>query len=81
MSDLFRLTESRKKNETKCYRELGPTVSSMSKPFVHLTKVPELMDVCITGNEKVKPSSRSLPGGTSNSSLSCATYLASSAAI
>lgn len=51
-------------------RKLGLTSSSIEKPFVHLTRVPVLMDVCITGKEKVNPSSLCLPGDSLNSSLS-----------
>ena len=43
------------------------TVSSIEKPFVHLRRVPEAMDDCNTGNEKVKPSSLCLPGVSSKS--------------
>lgn len=39
------------------------TASSIEKPFVHRIIFPELIEVCITGNEKVKPSSLCLPGG------------------
>ena len=42
--------------------QLTLTVSSIEKPFVHLRRVPEAMDDCNTGNEKVKPSSLCLPG-------------------
>lgn len=45
-------------------REKGLTVPSMLKPFVHLTRFPEASDVCMTGKEKVKPSSLCLPGDT-----------------
>lgn len=47
----------------KCTREKDITVSSMEKPFVHLIRVPEFIEVCITGNEKVKPNSLCFPGG------------------
>jgi hypothetical protein len=33
------------------------TASSMEKPLVHLMRVPEAIEDCLTGNEKVKPSS------------------------
>lgn len=53
----------------------------MEKPFVHLIRFPEAIDDCITGNEKVKPSSLCLPGGSWKSSPSWSTNFASSAAI
>jgi hypothetical protein len=53
----------------------------MLKPFVHLIRFPEEIDVCMTGKEKVKPSSLFLPGGTLKSSFSSLTNFASSAAI
>ena len=43
---------------------MGLTVPSMLKPFVHLIRFPEARDVCMTGKEKVKPSSLCLPGDT-----------------
>lgn len=43
-------------------KDLGLTVSSMLNPFVHLISVPDDIDVCLTGKEKVKPSSLCLPG-------------------
>lgn len=67
-----------KKKDTK---QLGLTVSSIEKPFVHLIRFPEAIDVCITGNEKVKPSSLCLPGGSWKSGPSWSTNFASSAAI
>jgi len=39
------------------------TIPSMLKPFVHLIRVPDAMEVCLTGNEKVNPSSLCLLSG------------------
>lgn len=39
------------------------TASSILNPLVHLIRVPDAIDVCLTGNENVKPSSLCLPGG------------------
>lgn len=38
------------------------TMLSIEKPLVHRIRVPELMEVCITGKEKVNPNSLFLPG-------------------
>jgi len=62
-------------------QETGFTASSMLKPFVHLIRFPEAINVCMTGKEKVKPISLCLPGGTLKSSLSSETNFPSSAAI
>lgn len=53
----------------------------MLKPFVHLIRFPEEIDVCMTGKEKVKPSCLFPPGGTWKSSFSSLTNFTSSAAI
>lgn len=44
-------------------RKSSLTASSMEKPFVHLMRLPEDREVCLTGNEKVKPNSLCLPSG------------------
>nr|GMC63493.1 hypothetical protein Iba_chr02cCG13900 [Ipomoea batatas] len=41
----------------------SPTTSSMLKPFVHFIRVPAAIEVCLVGNEKVKPNSLCLSGG------------------
>lgn len=53
----------------------------MLKPLVHFIRVPDEIDVCLTGKEKVKPSSLCLPGAGWNSSGSELTNFASLAAI
>ena len=57
------------------------TTSSILKPLVHFIRVPDAIDVCLTGNEKVKPSSLCLPGGGWNSSGSELTNFARDVAI
>lgn len=57
------------------------TASSILKPLVHFIRVPDEIDVCLTGNEKVKPSSLCLPGAGWNSSGSELTNFASFSAI
>lgn len=57
------------------------TASSIEKPFVHVMRVPDAIDSCLTGNEKVKPSSLCLPGDRWKSSPSVATNFASAEAI
>jgi len=53
----------------------------MENPFVHFIRFPDAIDVCLTGNEKVKPSSLCLPGEQCRPSLSVATKLASAVAM
>lgn len=62
-------------------KELGLTVSSMLKPFVHLISAPDDIEICLTGKEKVKPSSLCLPGAKQKPSPSLATNFASAWAI
>jgi len=57
------------------------TISSILKLLVHFIRFPDAIDVCLTGNEKVKPSSLCLPGGGCNSSGSELTNFASLAAL
>lgn len=66
------------KNKSK---QSGLTASSILNPFVHFIKVPDEIDNCLTGNEKVKPSSLCLPGAGWNPSPSVATNFASAVAI
>lgn len=56
-------------------------MSSIEKPLVHFIRFPDDIDVCLTGNEKVKPNSLCLSGETCNPSLSVETNFASAAAI
>lgn len=57
------------------------TASSIENPFVHFIRVPDDIDVCLTGKENVKPNSLCLPGKGWEFSSSAATNFASSAAI
>ena len=68
-------------SEVKLRNSVWLTTSSMEKPFVHLIRVPDAIDNCFTGKEKVKPNSLCLPGGRWKSSPSVATNSASAVAI
>lgn len=57
------------------------TVPETEKPFVHLIKITESIEVCFTGKENVKPISLFLPWGRWNFSPSFATNLPSPDAI
>jgi hypothetical protein len=57
------------------------TTSSILKPLLHFIKVPDAIDVCLTGNENVKPNSLFLPGRGRNSSGSELTNFARHVAI
>lgn len=40
-----------------------PTMSPIANPFVHFIKMPDEMEVCFTGKEKVKPRPPPLSNG------------------
>lgn len=58
-----------------------PTVPETEKPFVHLIRIPESMEVCFTGNENVNPVSLLLFFGNTNFPPSFFTNFASAKAI
>lgn len=70
-----------KEDSKKRIKVSGLTVSSMLKPLVHFIRVPDEIDNCLTGNEKVKPSSLCLPGAGWKPSPSSTTNFASAEAI